>query len=198
VTAVVQACRLILKKEGPEALNTNYIAEVAGVNIASLYRWFENKVDVIRQVFEELVKEDINELLSLLKSPVDSKEVIRIDDALLFLIDPLINRQIEFLSLHQCFYQDNQSDFDVGKRPFLDSNLSWIEAASQWLASVIQHYYPQRSLQDCDFQAFMISRAVQGLCLSAATDHPEYLRLPRFKDEMLVHAKQYLVNKNNH
>src|SRR5262245_39905095 len=42
VKAIQEACLRILKEEGPDAVNTNRIAEVAGVNIASVYRYFPN------------------------------------------------------------------------------------------------------------------------------------------------------------
>ena len=53
VRAIIQACRKIMDEDGPDSLNTNHIADVAGVNIASLYRWFPNKDAIIAEVFEE-------------------------------------------------------------------------------------------------------------------------------------------------
>jgi AcrR family transcriptional regulator len=43
VDAIVLAAAPILRSDGPEALNTNRIAEVAGVSIGSLYQYFPNK-----------------------------------------------------------------------------------------------------------------------------------------------------------
>ncbi len=48
-----------MDEDGAQALNTNHIAEVAGVNIASLYRWFANKEAIICEVFEAEVAAEI-------------------------------------------------------------------------------------------------------------------------------------------
>ena len=51
VAAIEQACLKILEDEGPRRLTTNRIAEVAGVNIASLYQYFPNKDAVVGCVY---------------------------------------------------------------------------------------------------------------------------------------------------
>lgn len=47
VRAIREACGKVLRREGHEALTTERIAEVAGVNIASLYQYYPNKEAVI-------------------------------------------------------------------------------------------------------------------------------------------------------
>ena len=185
VEAIVIAARKILCEEGAAALNTNYVAEVAGVNISSLYRWFPNKEAIIESAFEALIDEELSGLLSLLgKQDQAEKESVSLLDAIAFIVDPLINRQQHFLDFHGDFYCENQDSFNVGNRPFLDTDQTWIEVASLWLSSVIGKNYPALNQKDCEFKAFMITRAIQGLCLSAATDAPEYLNEPQFRQAM--------------
>ena len=50
--AIREACGLILQREEPSALTTQNIAEVAGVNIASLYQYFPNKDAILADYFE--------------------------------------------------------------------------------------------------------------------------------------------------
>ena len=50
VDAIVQAATCILTEDGWDGLTTNAIAERAGVNIGSLYRFFPNKEAVIAEV----------------------------------------------------------------------------------------------------------------------------------------------------
>ncbi|MGY8667911.1 TetR/AcrR family transcriptional regulator [Bradyrhizobium sp. UFLA05-109] len=50
VTAILDATARILAKEGFEAVNTNRVAEVAGVSVGSLYQYFPNKTAMVGAV----------------------------------------------------------------------------------------------------------------------------------------------------
>ena len=52
VRAIAIACERILAEEGAAALNTNRIAELAGVSIGSLYRYFPNKQALARGIYD--------------------------------------------------------------------------------------------------------------------------------------------------
>ncbi|MEZ4375191.1 MAG: TetR/AcrR family transcriptional regulator [Polyangiaceae bacterium] len=52
VDAIVEAATRILKQEGAHALNTNHIAELAGVSVGSLYQYFPNKQAILVAVIE--------------------------------------------------------------------------------------------------------------------------------------------------
>lgn len=58
VSAILQASTRILQQEGLDKLNTNHIAEVAGVSIGTLYQYFPSKdailIELIRQKRENL------------------------------------------------------------------------------------------------------------------------------------------------
>ncbi len=66
VDAILEASKMVLEKSGLEKFNTNYIAEVAGVSIGSLYQYFKNKESILEVLLEkELTKnrDDLNDLL---------------------------------------------------------------------------------------------------------------------------------------
>ncbi len=50
VTAILDATARILAEEGFEAVNTNRVAEVAGVSVGSLYQYFPNKAALVGAV----------------------------------------------------------------------------------------------------------------------------------------------------
>ncbi len=59
VDALVEATARILAAEGPDAVNTNRIAEVAGVSVGSLYQYFPNKAALVAAVIERELERDL-------------------------------------------------------------------------------------------------------------------------------------------
>jgi len=51
--AIIQAGMIILNKDGIKKFNTNHIAKVAGVSIASLYQYFPNKESIFMALVED-------------------------------------------------------------------------------------------------------------------------------------------------
>lgn len=186
--AIVQAARKLLTEQGPEAFTTNRVAEVAGVNIASLYRWFPNKEAIIESAFEAVVNEEIAEIMELvareggLEARVNGESPL--EDAIAFIVEPLIRRQLRFVALHPAFYRAHLSEFDLGRRSVLDTEQTWMEVACDWVAAVIGRHHPHYSAEACAFRAFMLTRTIQGACQAAATDRPELLTQPRFREEL--------------
>ncbi len=65
VEAMVEATARILRDEGPEACNTNAIAELAGVSIGTLYQYFPSGEALLAAVVERELAEDVNKISSL-------------------------------------------------------------------------------------------------------------------------------------
>lgn len=195
VEAIVRAAQKILSEEGSRALNTNYVAEVAGVNIASLYRWFRNKEAIIEGVFEDLLREEMSQLLELLKQHNDLQlqpGVMSVEKMLSFIIDTTIMRHQRFLSLHKNYYQQNLDSFNFAERGVLDTNHTWIDMSDKWLATFVREHRPSLTGEEASFRAYVVTRAVQGVCLSAATDRPELLGEARFRQRLFSLAEGQL------
>ena len=174
-----------MDEEGAQALNTNHIAEIAGVNIASLYRWFPNKEAVITEVFEEQVALEIEDVRAIYEDYMARESGDLAEAVGTLLVDPLISRQVRFLSMHACFYQEHQADFDVGRRKYYGRNETLIEEAGRWLATVLANRYPDFAPVECEQRAFIATRAAAGLCLAAARERPEWIRQSGFRKHLM-------------
>jgi AcrR family transcriptional regulator len=191
VEAIVSAAQKILAEEGSRALNTNYVAEVADVNIASLYRWFPNKEAIIESAFEAMVNAEMDELLDFLKQRNNltvQTHVMTIENMLSFIIDSLIMRQQRFLSLHESYYKENLDYFDLGERGVLDTNQTWSDLSENWLASIMQEHRPELTGEEANFRAFIAIRAIHGACLSTVSYRPELLSERRFRESLFTIA----------
>ena len=51
VERILDAALEVLHKQGLEAFNTNVVAAMAGVNIATLYHYFPDKISILRELF---------------------------------------------------------------------------------------------------------------------------------------------------
>lgn len=51
VERILDAALEVLHKQGLEAFNTNVVAATAGVNIATLYHYFPDKISILRELF---------------------------------------------------------------------------------------------------------------------------------------------------
>ena len=85
VAAILEASVRILRTEGRAALNTNRVAEVAGVSIGTLYGYFPDKDSICIALARQILDEDRRSLIEA----VDSA---RSEDALQVLIRTLLTR----------------------------------------------------------------------------------------------------------
>lgn len=59
----------LLDEHGVERISTNLIASRAGVNIATLYKYFPNKLSVINALFEHQMRQRVADALARLPAP---------------------------------------------------------------------------------------------------------------------------------
>jgi AcrR family transcriptional regulator len=73
VDAILEATARILARRGWAGLNTNEVAEVAGVSIGSLYQYFPNKLSLI----EAVRNRHFQDILNLLRLATDAERLIQ-------------------------------------------------------------------------------------------------------------------------
>lgn len=60
VDAILEAVTHIIDKDGPLGLNTNKIAEKAGVSVGSLYQYFKNKESIIEAILLRMTEKNLS------------------------------------------------------------------------------------------------------------------------------------------
>jgi len=63
VERILAAARAILTEDGPAVLNTNLLAQRAGVGVGSIYEYFPNKQAIVDQLIEQLSVEETDAML---------------------------------------------------------------------------------------------------------------------------------------
>lgn len=72
--SILEASKIVIKKSGLEKFNTNYIAEVAGVSIGSLYQYFKNKESILKVLLDRELEKN-RESLDKLIDPNEDHEI---------------------------------------------------------------------------------------------------------------------------
>lgn len=85
-TRILEATEQILERDGVLALTTNRVADESGVNISSLYRHFDNKVEILAELFSSMESERVE---FFRKNPIQAGSVEEWDSWLSFIIDSM-------------------------------------------------------------------------------------------------------------
>lgn len=66
VNSILEAATRILKRDGITNLNTNRIAEVAGVSVGSIYQFFKNKESILEELLTSTLDKNLEDLMKIL------------------------------------------------------------------------------------------------------------------------------------
>ena len=192
VRAIQEACMLILERDGPDSLTTQHIADVAGVNIASVYQYFPNKEAVLADVYE-------NQLANLAdQASADFKRIWKLSfESLEATLQATIAMEADFLyQLYQInpdFYQQYHQALDVrervNQRTQAESNPSWAE----WFPQFLEQHASRLRPGDRDLQAFLARQTLDGALTAALGERPDMLKDQAFRDELLLMLVRYLI-----
>jgi len=183
VDAIQTACERILREEGPDALNTNRIAEVAGVTVGSLYRYFPNKEAVVSDVYEQMLRAQ-SEAYEALYARADELRGLGLEELVRLTVDANADLHVRLLALHPEFYRRHLRQLDLGDRQSERFDRSWIAQTERWLRGVLARHREALSVEDLDLAAFVALRAIAGVLRAAARDTPERLSEPAFRDAL--------------
>ncbi|MBB3046937.1 AcrR family transcriptional regulator [Litorivivens lipolytica] len=194
VRAIREACLKILDEEGAERLTTQRIADVAGVNIASVYQYFPNKEAVLAEVYEDQLAELADQ------ASAEFKRIWKLSsESFEDTLRAIIAMEADFLQrLYQMnpdFYQQYHQALDVrervNQRTQAESNPSWADWFSQFLA---QHA-DRLQVGDRDVQAFLARHTLEGALTAALRERPQALGDESFRAEVLALLLRYLLRK---
>jgi AcrR family transcriptional regulator len=178
VDAILQAATYILAKEGPRKLTTNRIAERAGVNIASVYQYFPNKVAILAQL-QTLHRTRIQQLPSHISSSPQAQSNLR----------SLLRAVIEaVLKEHE-----DSADPNLGCANNLPGDKLDVDRSQSMEESWEDLVRPfTHGLPDAALAMFIARHAVHAVIHQTVSTCPGLLRNPMFADELIMLLERYL------
>lgn len=192
VKAIQEACQQILEQEGAVQLTTQRIADVAGINIASLYQYFPNKEAVLASVFEEQVRH-CTELARKRFPQIERLSHSDFEGTLRAIVDMEVEQQLVLSRMDPAFYRAYRHSFDTHRRvnelTIALNNPGWDDWFPQFLA---RHRDKLRST-DIDTLSHLATHALSGTLLAILGDDPKKLEQASFCDELYTLLLRYLA-----
>lgn len=193
VRAIREACLRILEEEGPDRLTTQRIADVAGVNIASVYQYFPNKEAVLANVFEQQL-EQLADAAAAEFSRIDRLSRESFEATLAAIIEMEARQLARLHAMAPDFFLRYRQSFDVHRRvdelTQARSNPSW----EQWFNGFLARY--RHRLRDGDLVTlgFIARRSLEGCLHAALHQDPALLDDTSFRREVLELLQRYLLD----
>ena len=191
VEAIQQACLKILEDEGPGQLTTQRIADVAGINIASLYQYFPNKEAVLAEVFQEQVRKYKDAAVERF-AEIDRLSRISLEDTLAAIVDMEVEQRLMLHRMDPAFYRAYQHSFDIHRQinelQLSQSYPGWDE----WLVALLERHRERLRTDDIDRLSRIASHALSGVLLSISSEEPELLEQQGFRQELVALLLRYL------
>lgn len=179
VEAILEAAAHILERKGLAALNTNHIAERAGVSVGSLYQYFPTK----QAILTEIIRRKRRRLVDGIAASLRAAEGETLDESLDRLIAAAIEHQIEWprlarnLEIAEAFLP-LQNETEALNRTLIEEiggflarqGVGDVIVATQDLIALVRGMIDAAGLAgetDRTFLAQRIGRAARGYLLSA-------------------------------
>jgi AcrR family transcriptional regulator len=180
VDAIMQASTYILNEAGWGGLNTNAIAERAGVNIASLYQFFPNKQAVIAELQRRhatAIHEDLQHALQRMSEQPTLRAALTVIVEMVVKEHrsaPEVHKAIsEELPLSQRCIQDNQGEI-------LDQMLNALQPF-------------MKNVPDQKLATYMVGISIQSIIHQVTNQKPELLNHSSLVNELVTLAERFLI-----
>jgi AcrR family transcriptional regulator len=179
VEVILEATARILQREGPAALNTNYIAERAGISVGTLYQYFSNKEAILVAMARREIATDEAAVIKAISESAQGSDIDPVRLALRALINAFgkrrVARRVAFEAL-----------FGQGLGNELASS---VRKVAQLVGERSDRLLPARTRPVTPTNLFIITRAISGIMRAASHEESPLLGTPEFEDE-LVHLVQ--------
>lgn len=184
---ILEAATRILLSEGMEAVITNRIAEKAGISIGTLYQYYRNKEEILRELLEISVEKRV----SRIKEALELRDLAAPDEV-------LVAKVVEAL-----FQADRPEDIELEVHLFPYVALGKPELSKETMLKVdgtlrpllkaaLAIRFPKLITRNLDTIVFMLAQAVRGNVIGLTILKEERKDLEDLKRELVRMLLAYL------
>lgn len=183
VNAILDATVRILVAEGYEAMNTNRVAELAGVSIGSLYQYFPNKAALIvavRRRHSEQMRQQLHRCAA--RAPE-----LPLREAVAELIHAVVQAHRVDPALHIVLEQEVPRPERFGARADLDAKLR------ELVKNLLNHYHKDIHYNDLELTSLILVRTVDALVHLTLQDDAPRMSAQALERELTTLVLRYLA-----
>ena len=178
--AIFEASARILEREGRHALNTNHIAERAGIGIGTLYQYFPNKQAILVAMARAQVASDGAAVMNALAKTASSEP------------DRIAIRAL--ISAFEKRWKTRRAVIDTLVAEGLGhERAKSVQAVAGMIAARSRQLLPARTTALSPTAIFVITRAVNGVLRATVEEESPVLKTREFEDELVRLVRGYLA-----
>lgn len=185
-----EAALKILERDGPKRLTTNYIAEVAGVSIGSVYQYYADKYAITSDLCKQMLLDDLDDVDRI----TDESTVLAsqsLDGTLRFVIQESVARHRKLYRRLKSYYLEIHWRFDFEN--FVVDTFPQYHFSSEWLPwAVLEPHADEIAIKDHEYAAKILMNLIEGTIHLTLSRNPEMILEDRFIDELVGVALCYL------
>jgi AcrR family transcriptional regulator len=182
VDAILRATARILIRDGYDLLNTNRVAELAGVSVGSLYQYFPGKEALVGALLDHHVERT----MSTIRREIPQLTFLPLEQAVLRFVQLMIDSHGVEPELHRVFVEQLPRVGDFAK----------IEAAveeSMVLArAYLEAHKHEIAPKDLEIAAFITVNTIEALTHAAVLSRPDLLHGTQLRDQIAAMVVGYL------
>jgi AcrR family transcriptional regulator len=182
VDAILRATARILIRDGYDLLNTNRVAELAGVSVGSLYQYFPGKEALVGALLDHHVERT----LAQIRREIPQLTFLPLEQAVPRFVQLMIESHRVDPELHRVFVEQLPRVGDFAK----------IEAAveeSMVLArAYLEAHKHEIAPKDLEIAAFITVNTIEALTHAAVLSRPDLLHGTRLRDQIAAMVVGYL------
>jgi AcrR family transcriptional regulator len=179
VEIILEATARILQKEGPAALNTNYIAERAGISVGTLYQYFRNKEAILVAMARREIATDEAAVIKAVSEGAEGGDIDPVRLAMRALITAFGKRRVARRVAFETLFSEGMGN----------ELATSVQKVAQMVGERSDRLLPARTRPVTPTNLFIITRAISGIMRAASQEESPLLGTPEFEDE-LVHLVQ--------
>lgn len=184
VDAILEAAALLFAEGDLDAVNTNHIAERAGVSVGSLYQYFPSK----QAILGELIDRHSERTMAALQSKLGDFATRPIPEVLREVVEILLEADTIDLNLHRVFLNRLP---DAGRIEQRHGEIRRMTAAVR--TELVERHRRDLAVGDPDVAAVLLVHALEAVTNAVVFEFPERLRDPTLVDEITALAVRYLA-----
>lgn len=179
VRAIVEAAARILAAAGPEQLDTNRIAELAGVSVGSLYQYFPNKESIVARLVELALRDDE----AFVQDALAESEDRPVEERLRGLARGIVARQRAQLPLMQQLLPLVPA---VQRDQLVRDTLARLRTVTRQFLVESGRLVPElgNDPERLEIALFCVTHSIHVLINTVTLEHPAWLDDPRFVEEL--------------